>query len=67
MYTYFCRFVQMVYNSYTKLRIIHHYTHGYKPYALTKLLAENEGIKFGRCMLIVEASSEGLDLVDSQR
>lgn len=40
--------LQMVYSSYKKLRILHYYSQGYKPYTISKLLESNEGLKVSR-------------------
>ena len=38
----------MVYSSYTKLRILHYSSKGFKPYAISRLLLKEEGIEVSR-------------------
>ena len=40
--------IQMVFSSYTKLRIVHYQSKGYKPYTITNLMKENDGISVSR-------------------
>jgi transposase len=41
-------YMQMVYSTYTKLRIVHYYSRGHKPYTIAGLLKENDGITVSR-------------------
>ena len=38
----------MVYSSYTKLRILHYSSKGFKPYTISRLLLKEEGIEVSR-------------------
>ena len=42
-------YMQMVYSTYTKLRIVNYHSRGIKPYTIARLLREDDGIvrKFG--------------------
>ena len=43
-----CFYMQMVYRTYTKLRIVHYHSRGHKPYTIARLLKENDGITVSR-------------------
>ena len=45
MYMYI---VQMVFSTYTKLRIVHYQSKGYKPYTIANFMKENDGISASR-------------------
>ena len=40
--------VQMVFSTYTKLRIVHYQSKGYKPYTIANFMKENDGISASR-------------------
>ena len=40
--------MQMVFSTYTKLRIVHYQSKGYKPYTIANLMKENDGIVISR-------------------
>ena len=40
--------MQMVYSTYTKLRIVHYHSRGIKPYSIARLLREDDGIVVSR-------------------
>ncbi len=40
--------VRIVFSTYTKLRIVHYQSKGYKPYTIANLLKENDGISVSR-------------------
>ena len=43
-----CFYMQMVYSTYTKLRIVHYHSRDHKPYTIARLLKENDGITVSR-------------------
>ena len=43
-----CFYMQMVYSTYTKLRIVHYHSRGIKPYSIARLLREDDGIVISR-------------------
>ena len=47
IYTY-TLYIQMIFSTYTKLRIPHYQSKGYKPYTIANLMKENDGISVSR-------------------
>ena len=43
-----CCILQMVFSSYTKLRILHYDSKGFKAYTIARLLEKNDGIRVSR-------------------
>ena len=54
--------MQMVYITYTKLRIVHYHSRGIKPYSIARLLREDDGIvvsRFGMAKFLKVYQSTG--------
>ena len=67
MYMYI---VQMVFSTYTKLRIVHYQSKGYKPYTIANIMKENDGIsasRYGVAKFLIQKVYQSTELLKKQQ